>query len=104
MSNRSWFFASEDKQQGPYPEDQFREFIARGMVRAETLVWSEGMTGWQRAGDVPGLIPAGSSPPAFPPSAPYPAGGAQIGGPLSVEFGTWALLGRVLLYGISFIL
>ena len=104
MSNRSWFFASGDKQQGPYPEDQFRDFIAKGLVRADTLVWSEGMAGWQRAGDVPGLISGGSGPPAFLPSDPYPADGAQIGGPLSAEFGTWALFGRFLIYGISYLL
>ena len=33
MSNRSWFFASEGTQQGPYPEDQLRDFIAHGTVR-----------------------------------------------------------------------
>jgi hypothetical protein len=46
MSNRSWFFASEGKQQGPRPEAQLREFIANGTVTAETLVWTEGMAGW----------------------------------------------------------
>src|SRR6266404_865472 len=46
MSNRSWFFASEGKQQGPHPEAQLREFIANGTVTAETLVWTEGMAGW----------------------------------------------------------
>src|SRR5260370_40523384 len=48
MSNRSWFFASEGKQQGPYPEARLRELIASGTVTADTLVWSEGMTGWQK--------------------------------------------------------
>lgn len=54
MPNRSWFFASEGQQRGPYPEAQFHEFIAKGTVIAETLVWTEGMTGWQKAGDIPG--------------------------------------------------
>ena len=56
MSNRSWFFASQGKQQGPYPETQLRAFIANGTVTAETLVWSEGMSDWQKAGDIPGLL------------------------------------------------
>ena len=63
MSNRSWFFASEGKQQGPYPEAQLREFIANGTVTAETLVWTEGMAGWQKAGEIPGLLSEASSPP-----------------------------------------
>ena len=37
MSNRSWFFASQGKQQGPYPETQLRASIANGTVTAETL-------------------------------------------------------------------
>ena len=60
MSDRSWFFAFEGKQQGPYPEDQLREFIAKRMIKPDTLVWSEGMAGWQKAGDIPGLLSGGS--------------------------------------------
>jgi uncharacterized protein DUF4339 len=105
MSNRSWFFASEDKQQGPYPEDQFRDFIARRLVRADTLVWSEGMAGWQRAGDIPGLISGGSGPPA---SRQFggPVTGAGGGGPLSIEFGIWEFVWRslVLAFGSPFII
>ena len=40
MSDRSWFYASNGQQQGPYPEAQPRDLIARGTVRADTLVWS----------------------------------------------------------------
>ena len=70
MSNRSWFYASSGQQQGPYPETQLRDLITRGTVGADTLVWTEGMSGWQRAGDIPGLVPGGSA----PPSVPYPGG------------------------------
>jgi hypothetical protein len=66
MPERSWFFAANGQQQGPYPETQFRDFIARGMIRPDTLVWSEGMAGWQRAGDMPGLMSAAGGPPAMP--------------------------------------
>src|SRR4029078_11972923 len=77
MSNRSWFYASNGQQQGPCPEAQLRDLITRGTVRADTLVWSEGMSGWRRAGDLPGLIPGGSGPPSVP----------QPGGPLPMEAG-----------------
>jgi hypothetical protein len=40
------------------PEAQLRGFIARGIVTADTLVWSEGMANWQPAGDIPGLFSA----------------------------------------------
>jgi GYF domain 2 len=104
MSNRSWFFASEGKQQGPCPEAQLREFIARGMVTAETLVWSEGMAGWQKAGEIPGLMSSASGP---PPDLQQGAGWASASGPvepLSIEPGLWALLGRNLLYVIGLLL
>jgi uncharacterized protein DUF4339 len=102
MSNRSWFFASEGKQQGPYPETGLREFIADGTVTAETLVWTEGMAGWQKAGDIPGLLSGVSGPLAVPPSGvPLTTGGARIAQPLSADFGIWALLGRGLLFSIG---
>jgi hypothetical protein len=77
MSNRSWFFASQGKQQGPYPEAQLREFIANGTVTAETLVWTEGMAGWQKAGDIPGLRSGTSGPPVVPGAGTVLGSGAQ---------------------------
>ena len=50
MAGRSWFFASQGQQQGPIPEARLRELIAAGAVTAETLVWTEGMANWQKAG------------------------------------------------------
>jgi len=110
MSNRSWFFASNGQQQGPFPDAQFRDLIARGAVTRETLVWSEGMAGWQKAGEVPGLMAAGSAPPAVPPGGAmmgqggYAAAGGYGGGPLSLNIGIWGLLGRSLLMMIGLLL
>ena len=107
MSNRSWFYASSGQQQGPYPEAQLRDLITRGMVGADTLVWTEGMSGWQRAGDIPGLVPGGSGPPFIArPGGPPPMAGSYSGGPLSIDFGilefTWRTL--VLAVGLIFII
>jgi GYF domain 2 len=111
MSNRSWFFASNGQQQGPFPEAQFRDLIARGTVTRETLVWSEGMAGWQKAGAVPGLMAAGSAPPAMPPGGAMMGGGGYSGGAggeggaaLSLDIGIWGLLGRSLLMMIGLLL
>ena len=104
MSNRSWFFASQGKQQGPFPEAQLREFIANGSVTAETLVWSEGMAGWQKAGDIPGLLAGASGSPVVPPSGlSLTTGGATIAQQISADFSIWELLGRSLLYLIGFL-
>ena len=106
MADRSWFFASQGQQQGPYPAAQLREFIADGKVTAETLVWTEGMANWQKAGEIPGLLAGAADPAAIPRSGgPLTGAGGQSGGPLSVEFGIWAFTWRslVLFIGLLFV-
>lgn len=109
----SWFYASEGKQQGPYPEGQFRDLIAQGVVRPDTLVWSEGMAGWQKAAEIPGLIGGVGAPPMMPAAGPpmmggggYTGAGSAAGGSLSVDFGildfTWRTL--VMVIGSCFII
>ncbi|WKA28813.1 DUF4339 domain-containing protein [Bradyrhizobium roseum] len=114
MSNRSWFYASNGQQQGPYPEAQLRDLITRGTISADTLVWTEGMSGWQRAGEIPGLAPGGSAPPPMShPGAPPAMGGGDFagghaggysGGALSADLPLWPLLGRTLLMVIGMLL
>ena len=99
MADRSWFFASQGQQQGPYPEARLRQLIASGEITAETLVWTEGMAVWLKAGDVPGLLADASDPPAMPRPAGLPACG---GGPLSVDFGIWDFTWRSFALLISF--
>ena len=106
MADRSWFFASQGQQHGPYPEAQLRQLIAAGTVSAETLVWTEGMANWQRAGDIPGLL-AGGGPPAMPRPGGLPAGGDGYGGgALSIDFGIWEFVWRslVLLFGLVLVI
>ena len=114
----SWFYASEGKQQGPYQEGQFRDLVAQGVVRPDTLVWSEGMAGWQKAAEIPGLIGGGGAPPMMPAGGPpmmgsggyagagYAGGGGGSGGALSVDFGilefTWRSI--VMLIGMCLII
>jgi hypothetical protein len=106
MSNRSWFYAANGQQQGPFPEAQLRDLITRGTVGADTLVWSEGMSGWQRAGEIPGLIPGGSGPPLAPQpgGVPMGGGGSYGGGPLSFDFDIWEFVWRSLLFLLGMVL
>ena len=87
----SWFYAAEGKQQGPYQDGQFRDLIARGVVRPDTLVWTEGMAGWQKAAEIPGLMGGAGGPPIIPAAGgpPMTGGGgyAGSGGTLSIDFG-----------------
>ena len=103
MSNRSWFYASEGQQKEPFPEAELRDLIVRGTVRADTLVWTEGMAGWQKVGEIPGLLPGGSGPPAMQQVDGLPASaGVYGGGPISIEFGIWDFTWRSLVLVLSF--
>jgi hypothetical protein len=125
MSDRSWFYAAQGQQQGPFPEAQFRNLIARNTVTADTLVWTDGMSGWQRCGDIPGLMGGRSGPPVVPqPRGPQLGGGGQLsaagqygasdqyavdrygagGGSLSFDAEVFPLLGQSLLYAIGWLL
>ena len=106
MPNRSWFYASDGQQQGPYPDAQLRELIARGTVTADTLVWSEGMAGWQRAGEIPGLFSGGlrAHPPFRAPAFRWPVRGGYGGGALSIDFGILGFhLAQSLVFVIGFL-
>ena len=108
MAERSWYIANAGVQQGPYPESQFLNFVAAGQINADTLVWTDGMAAWQRAGDIPGLMAAGRAPPS-PPPRPLRGGASSPdvhpgGDAVTADFGVWALLGRVLLAGIGVVL
>jgi hypothetical protein len=104
MADRSWFLASQGQQQGPYPEAQLRELIAAGAVTVETLVWTEGMANWQKAGDIPGLLSGASGPPVIPRSGgPLASAGGYGSGSLSIDLPLWAFLGRFLLLMIGYV-
>ncbi|WP_315825734.1 MULTISPECIES: DUF4339 domain-containing protein [unclassified Bradyrhizobium] len=100
MSNRSWYYAAQGQQQGPISEDELRDLIARGVVTAETLLWSDGMAGWEKAGRIPGLM---SGVPSISPGVPpaFEAGVPASGGALSVKLDTWSYLGWTLLYVVG---
>jgi hypothetical protein len=103
MSDRSWFVAANGQQQGPYPEAQFRDFLARGMVTANTLVWTAGMDGWQTAGDIPGLLSRAAVAPTLPQSGgPLMSAGSDA--PLSIDFGIWDFTWRSVLFFIGAVL
>jgi len=46
----TWYYASGEQQIGPLSVDQMNELIRSGQVRADTLVWRDGMGDWMAAG------------------------------------------------------
>jgi uncharacterized RDD family membrane protein YckC len=55
-----WYYAEAGQRVGPIPEAEFRALCDAGKVRAEQLVWTAGMAGWQPLGTV--LQPLGATP------------------------------------------
>jgi len=84
MANRQWYTAIDGQQAGPYSDQRLGEMVAAGLVRADTYVWSAGMTDWVTASEIPGLIPrtraAPPPPPRQAPRAAQPAGRAAAPG------------------------
>lgn len=103
MSN--WFYAANGQQQGPFGDAQLRDLIANGTVRADTLVWTEGMAGWQKAAEVRGLMASAGGPPTLPHGGP-PMMGARgaSGNALSADLPLWGLLGRSIVYIVGMLL
>ena len=50
----SWYYAREGRQIGPVSEAELQTQVAAGVVRADTLVWREGMASWQPYGGLAG--------------------------------------------------
>ena len=106
MVDRSWFFAFQGQQRGPYPEPQFRQLVTNGTVTTETLVWTEGMANWQKGGDVPGLFSSASDMPEVPPPGSFPLPGGSRGAVLSIDLGLWDFTWRTLalLFGLALVI
>ncbi len=67
MSNGQWFCAIDGQQQGPYDVGQLRDLAERGMIRPDTLVWTDGMSGWEPISATPLYATlAGGAPPPVP--------------------------------------
>ena len=61
----SWYYADAGRQIGPVEEPALDDLVRSGVVRDDTLVWREGMAGWEPHGTVRGPKPAASVPPAY---------------------------------------
>ena len=63
-----WHVALEGSATGPHSDDTVRAMAGDGRLSRDTLVWSDGMAGWEKAGDVADLRGLfASSPPPLPP-------------------------------------
>lgn len=70
----TWYYADAGRQVGPVEESALDDLVKAGVVRDDTLVWSEGMPNWQ-----PHSAVRGARPPAPAPLPPVPAAAADHG-------------------------
>ncbi len=73
----AWHYMKDGVQTGPASTDEIKSLIASGAIKADALVWREGLASWSAASAQAEF--AGVVPPAAPPPPPAPAGAA--GGP-----------------------
>ncbi len=96
----SWYFEAGGKQLGPVDEAAFENLVGQGEIRDETLVWREGMAGWQPYGMVRpramAAAPTVMMPPPFAPAAaaaqataPPPAPAAQATAAMIPSYGLY---------------
>src|SRR5579863_7654580 len=115
MSDRQWYTATGGKQEGPFSDQKLRELIAAGSVRADTLVWCDGMSNWARAAEIPGLLASASGGAVQQPVRSFTPAAAKPGGsPTTVPDDrrlvfdpqqpfdrVWPLWWRVMVLGLS---
>jgi type IV pilus assembly protein PilA len=107
MSNAVWFYADASRQQqGPVDSDALAELFRVGRIDASTLLWREGLTGWQALATLGDELPwvrealahAAAPPPipvapSVPPPPPAKQGmGAGAGCAIAVAVGFVALM------------
>jgi uncharacterized RDD family membrane protein YckC len=56
-----WFYSDAGKQVGPIEEAELNQLVTLGTVRADTLVWHEGLASWQPLGVMRGMHPAAAA-------------------------------------------
>jgi uncharacterized membrane protein YhaH (DUF805 family) len=69
MAN-GWYYLENDSRIGPVEHKEIERLISQGTVTAQTLVWREGMDGWEEAARHFGITGGVSGPPPVPPRAP----------------------------------
>jgi membrane protease subunit (stomatin/prohibitin family) len=66
----AYFVAVDGKQSGPFDVQALQSQVSLGQLTRESLVWTKGMPGWSRAGEVATLAPVFANvPPPVPPKS-----------------------------------
>jgi len=100
MADAYYYVDDSGQQRGPIAADEITGLIRRGVVRAETLTWTAGMSDWARADSLPAFAPAFAAAP--PPSRPRAKAVASTPvGPLIGALPAWGLFWRGIVFGLG---
>jgi len=69
LPNNHWHVAIDDKASGPHTLDDIKKLVSNKQLHDKSLVWKEGMSEWQSAGDIDvlkDLVAQASTPPSLP--------------------------------------
>lgn len=80
-----WYYSENGGQAGPVSELELRGKITAGSIKAQDLVWREGMAEWQSVASLPELANSLPSMPAEPPAAPPAAPGSPYQSPTTPQ-------------------
>jgi len=82
-----WYYANDNQRLGPVSEEEFQRLVAFGSVRADTLVWRQGLPNWVRYAEIAGSIPPPLTGAAAVPLSGTPAAGAAYPSAVGTEAG-----------------
>jgi len=69
LPNSNWHVAIDDKASGPYSLNDLKKLVANKQLQTQSLVWKEGMSDWQAAGEIDSLkdlVSQKTTPPSLP--------------------------------------
>lgn len=93
-----WHYLDNGKQMGPISEEELQNLVFAGRIRAQDLVWTEGMAEWQAVGSLPHFECPATPPgrPAAAAAARYASQGAYAPAQAVPNYLPWAIAATVL--------
>jgi uncharacterized membrane protein YhaH (DUF805 family) len=79
--HRTWYYEQDGNQTGPLARAELIQFIAQGVIRPTTLVWTEGLTNWEDASRHFEFFPEVPPPTPFGQQAQVGSDGLYVGAP-----------------------
>jgi len=104
MSQRAWFFVNQGQASGPLSDAQIRAILAAGTADRATLVWTDGMADWVKAGEIPELWSHAVDPPPVPAEDVGPVVRSDSNSALAFVAEPWEFVYRGLLFVFGLVL